>query len=98
MAIGTRKERRYFLPSRERRRVSMPRFCMSDVAPSANADMGVSKRSARKYASYVFWIMFSINLLNYLDRYVFTVAANTVIKELGLRIDHVGYIATSFSL
>src|SRR5215471_8136737 len=28
MAIGTRKERRHFLPSRERRRVSMPRFLM----------------------------------------------------------------------
>src|SRR5258708_9831806 len=98
MAIGTRKERRYFLPSRERRRVSMPRFCMSDVAPSANADLGVSKRSASKYASYVFWIMFSINLLNYLDRYVFTGAPNTVAKDLGLGRDQVGSLATAFIL
>src|SRR5258708_17730739 len=42
--------------------------------------------------------MFSINLLNYLDRYVFTGAANTVAKELGLGIDQVGYLATAFIL
>jgi MFS transporter, Spinster family, sphingosine-1-phosphate transporter len=71
---------------------------MSDVAPSANADMGVSKRSGSKYAAYVFWIMFSINLINYLDRYVFTGAANTIAKELGLGIDQVGYLATAFIL
>ena len=69
---------------------------MSDIAPSADADLGVSKRSASRYASYVFWIMFSINLLNYLDRYVFTGAANIVAKELGLGIDQVGYLATAF--
>ncbi len=71
---------------------------MSDVAPSTKADLDVSKRSVSKYASYVFWIMFSINLLNYLDRYVFTGAANTISKELGLGIDQVGFLATAFIL
>jgi MFS family permease len=71
---------------------------MSDIAPSADAGLGVSKKSASRYAAYVFWIMFSINLLNYLDRYVFTGAANIVAKELGLGIDQVGYLATAFIL
>src|SRR5437588_2509470 len=69
---------------------------MSEAAPSTNAGQEVSKRSASRYAAYVFWIMFSINFLNYLDRYVFTGAANIVAKELGLGIDQVGYLATAF--
>src|SRR5216683_6917841 len=71
---------------------------MSDIAPSARPGLGVSPRAAGRYATYVFWIMFSINLLNYLDRYVFTGAANTVAKELGLGIDQIGYLATAFIL
>src|SRR5437764_13908954 len=71
---------------------------MNDIAPNADAELEVSKKSAGRYAAYVFWIMFSINLLNYLDRYVFTGAANIVAKELGLGIDQVGYIATAFIL
>ncbi len=71
---------------------------MSDIAPSADTGLGVSKKSAGRYAAYVFWIMFSINLLNYLDRYVFIGASNVVAKELGLGIDQVGYLATAFIL
>src|SRR5713226_10169648 len=71
---------------------------MSDIAPSAGPGLGVSPRSAGRYATYVFWIMFSINLLNYLDRYVFTGASNVVATELGLSIDQVGYLATAFIL
>src|SRR5947208_9948635 len=69
---------------------------MSDIAPSASAGLGVNKKSTSRYAAYVFWIMFSINLLNYLDRYVFTGAANIISKELGLGIDQVGFLATAF--
>jgi MFS transporter, Spinster family, sphingosine-1-phosphate transporter len=71
---------------------------MSNIASSAGPGLGVSPRSAGRYASYVFWIMFSINLLNYLDRYVFTGASNVVATELGLSIDQVGYLATAFIL
>jgi len=71
---------------------------MSDIVPSAGAGLGVSQKSAGRYAAYVFWIMFSINLLNYMDRYVFIGAANIVAKELGMGIDQVGYIATAFIL
>jgi MFS family permease len=46
----------------------------------------------------VFWVMFSINFLNYLDRYVLTGAANVVAHELGLGINDIGYIASAFAL
>lgn len=69
---------------------------MSEVAPSTDAGQETSKRSSGRYAAYVFWIMFSINLLNYLDRYVFAGASNIVGKELGLGIDQVGFLATAF--
>src|SRR5256884_6983315 len=69
---------------------------MSEVAPSTNAGKEISNRSAGQYAAYVFWIMFSINFLNYLDRYVFAGAANIVAKELGLGIDQIGFLATAF--
>src|SRR5205085_10601655 len=48
------------------------------------------------FPSYVFLIMFSINLLNYLGRYVFAGASNIVGKELGLSIDQIGFLATAF--
>src|SRR5713226_2626543 len=69
---------------------------MSDVAPRADADLGVSRQSSSRYANYVFIIMFAISFLNYLDRNVFSAAANIVAKELGLGIDQVGYLATAF--
>ena len=45
---------------------------------------------------YVFWVMFSINFLNYLDRNVLTGAANVVAHELGFGSDAIGYIASAF--
>jgi MFS transporter, Spinster family, sphingosine-1-phosphate transporter len=48
------------------------------------------------YARYVFWVMFSISFLNYLDRNVLTGAANVVAKELGFQLDGIGYIASAF--
>src|SRR5947209_2108553 len=69
---------------------------MSDAAPSANAALGVSKRSASRYASYVFFIMFFINLLNYLDRYLFVGASDRVAHELGFGLDGVGYLTSAF--
>jgi MFS family permease len=45
---------------------------------------------------YVFWIMFAISFLNYLDRNVFTGAANTIAHELGFGVDGIGFIASAF--
>jgi MFS transporter, Spinster family, sphingosine-1-phosphate transporter len=69
---------------------------MSDFAPSTTDKLDVSKSRAGRYAAYVFWVMFGINMLNYLDRYVFTGAANIIARELGLSLAQVGYLSTAF--
>jgi MFS transporter, Spinster family, sphingosine-1-phosphate transporter len=69
---------------------------MSNVGPSANAGMNVAPRGSSRYALYVFWVMFSINFLNYLDRYVLAGAAKVVAQELGFGLDGIGYIASAF--
>ncbi len=69
---------------------------MSDIAPSANVGTKTSPRITTGYARYVFWVMFLISLLNYLDRNVLTGAANVIAKELGFNLDGIGYIASAF--
>src|SRR5436305_8188528 len=69
---------------------------MSDLSPNANPDLGVTKKTTRGYAMYVFWFMFSISFLNYLDRNVLSGAANVVARELGFGFDGIGVIASSF--
>lgn len=51
------------------------------VSPTP-ADLGTAGRITAGYARYVFWVMFSISFLNYLDRNVLMGAANVVAKEL----------------
>src|ERR1700684_4488185 len=70
---------------------------MSEVAPPTDADLGTAaRRSSSGYANYVFWVMFSINFLNYLDRNVLAGAATTVAHELGFGVDGIGYISSAF--
>src|SRR6266700_7839947 len=58
--------------------------------------MSVIRRSSSRYALYVFWVMFSINFLNYLDRYVLAGAAKVISQELGFGLDGIGYISSAF--
>jgi MFS family permease len=69
---------------------------MSNIAPSANAGTGTSQRITSSYSRYVFFVMFLISFLNYLDRNVLTGAANVIAKELGFSLDGIGYIASAF--
>ncbi|HZU70246.1 MAG TPA: MFS transporter [Ktedonobacteraceae bacterium] len=72
---------------------------MSDITTSPDSsevNARVPKRILSGYPAYVFWVMFSINFLNYLDRNVLTGAANVVAKELGFGFDGIGYIASAF--
>lgn len=69
---------------------------MSDIAPSANVGTKTSPRITTGYARYVFWVMFLISFLNYLDRNVLTGGANVIAKELGFGLDGIGYIASAF--
>src|SRR5229473_2166144 len=69
---------------------------MSDLNPPAGSDLEISKQTTKNYAMFVFWIMFSISFLNYMDRYILNGAANVVARELGFGIDGIGYIASAF--
>lgn len=69
---------------------------MSEIASTANVDLEISKRKARSYATYVFVVLFFVNFLNYLDRYVLTGAVNVVARELHFGIDGIGYLASAF--
>lgn len=69
---------------------------MGEAASSVTADSGSSRRRTAGYTRYIFFVMFAINLLNYMDRYVFTGASNVIAQELHLSIDQVGYIASAF--
>jgi len=68
---------------------------MSDIASTAPDDKA-TKHTKAGYARYVFWVMFGISFINYLDRYVLTGAANIVAKELGFSLAGIGYIASAF--
>src|SRR5690242_4678054 len=69
---------------------------MSDLSQPTNPDGSVTTKATRGYAMYVFWVMFSISFLNYLDRNVLSGAANVVSRELGFGFDGIGVIASSF--
>lgn len=75
---------------------------MSDIPRSSTArttsavEAVAAKRTARSYPMYVFWVMFAISFLNYLDRYVLSGAANTIAHELNFGVDGIGYLASAF--
>src|SRR5258708_12499880 len=69
---------------------------MNDLSSYTNPDLGISKKATKNYAVYVFWVMFSISFLTYLDRNVLTGAANVIAHELGFGVDGIGYIASAF--
>src|SRR3989440_11454732 len=69
---------------------------VSNIPSSAKPDLEVPRQKSGKYAMYVFWVMFGISFLNYLDRNVLTGAAATVAMDLGFTNDGIGYIASAF--
>lgn len=69
---------------------------MSEIASSDDAGVDKNMRITTGYARSVFWVMFLISFLNYLDRNVLTGAANVMAKELGFGLDGIGTLATAF--
>ncbi len=76
---------------------------MSDVIlPEAGPTSGMpSKQSgsvqrAGRYAAYVFWLMFIINFLNYLDRWIFTGLSPVIQRDLRLNELQIGLLTTGF--
>ncbi len=69
---------------------------MSEFVSPLNAERPASKRTAKNYAGYVFFVLFCINLLNYVDRYILIGASTIIAKELHFGIDGIGYLASAF--
>jgi MFS transporter, Spinster family, sphingosine-1-phosphate transporter len=63
------------------------------IPPTKEEEPCIGKRSS---TIYVFFIMFSINFLNYLDRYISVGAANTIARNLHLNIAAIGFLASAF--
>lgn len=69
---------------------------MSEFVSPLHADRPASKRTSKSYAGYVFFVLFCINLLNYMDRYILIGASTVIAKELQFGIDGIGYLASAF--
>lgn len=69
---------------------------MSDISSSSSPDLGVPRQKSGKYAMYVFWVMFLISFLNYLDRNVLLGASDTITRELKINSFGYGFIASAF--
>jgi MFS family permease len=65
---------------------------MSDISPDSKS----SSLIKASYARYVFWVMFAISFLNYLDRSVLSGAINEVAKELHFGLEGIGFISSAF--
>src|SRR5262249_18741201 len=77
---------------------------MSDITAPPSAPGGVQSSSAGamkragRYAAYVFWLMFIINFLNYLDRWIFTGLSLVIQRDLLLDDFQIGLLTTGFLL
>lgn len=69
---------------------------MSELPSSANVELKAVRRRSVNYPMYVFYVLFAISVLNAMDRYILTGAANVVAKELHLTIDDIGYLSSAF--
>jgi len=71
---------------------------MGEIAPFASVGTRNAPRITASYARYVFWVMFAISFLNYLDRYMLSGAINVIAKELNFGIEGIGFISSAFLL
>lgn len=69
---------------------------MSELAPSTASPLSVPQRRVAGAAGYAFLVLFAVNFLNYLDRFLLTGAANIVALELKFGIDGIGYLSAAF--
>jgi MFS transporter, Spinster family, sphingosine-1-phosphate transporter len=51
---------------------------------------------AGRYAAYIFWLMFIINFLNYLDRWIFTGLSPIIQQDLHLSDFQIGLVGSAF--
>lgn len=67
------------------------------VSPAA-VETAVPKSPSAVSGRYVFWLLWGLALLGYLDRFMFSGAANVIAKELGFSLDSIGYITSAFTV
>jgi MFS family permease len=70
---------------------------VSSQPASQPAVPGAVARAGR-YAAYIFWLMFIINFLNYLDRWIFTGLSPIIQKDLHLSDFQIGLLSSAFLL
>jgi MFS family permease len=71
---------------------------MSDVAPSSTGDLATPQRRIASYATFAFYVLFAINFLNYLDRFILTGASTVVANELGFDAAGIGLLSAAFTV
>ena len=71
---------------------------MSDVTIPATGSVSTQETARRvgRYARYVFWLMFVINFLNYLDRWIFTGLSAIIQQDLRIDDFHIGLLTSGF--
>jgi MFS family permease len=71
---------------------------MSDVAPTTAGDLATPQRRAAAAATFAFYVLFAINFLNYLDRFILTGASTVVAHELKFGLDGIGTLSGAFTV
>ncbi|HTK05833.1 MAG TPA: MFS transporter [Ktedonobacteraceae bacterium] len=69
---------------------------MSEIATSTSTSAHSTSRIPISYTRYVFFVMFAISFLNYLDRYMLSGSINIIAGELHFTVAEVGYISSAF--
>jgi predicted MFS family arabinose efflux permease len=66
------------------------------LEPSRGPSKGAPLPLSRRYAAYIFWLLWFANFINYADRYAFLAIGDHVQVEFGLSDTQYGLLATSF--
>ncbi|MFI5274103.1 MAG: MFS transporter, partial [Ktedonobacterales bacterium] len=60
--------------------------------------LALAPSRARSYARRVLWIMFAINFLNYMDRFILPSVLSSIQKDFHISDTQAGLLATAFTL
>src|SRR5882724_6089220 len=69
---------------------------MSEIVASTGEQASSTPPITRSYSRYVFFVMFAISFLNYMNRYILSGSINVIAKELHFTIEDVGFISSAF--
>ncbi len=66
--------------------------------PAAPQAPGSAGFKVGRYASYIFWLMFAINFINYADRFVFSGLSAVLARQFHFNDFQIGFLASAFLL